>query len=49
MGLPLSAIQLLRGPFFANEIGVVGTRNRRFLGEDGRYFRFTVELKTPLR
>lgn len=48
MGLPLSAIQLPRGPFFANETGVVGTRHRRFLGEDGGYFRFTARPKTPL-
>ena len=48
MGLFLSAIQLPRGPFFANEIGVVGTRHRRFLSGDGRYFRSTSRPKTPL-
>ena len=49
MGLPLSAIRLPRGPLFANEIGVVGTRHRRFLGWDGRYFRSTSRPKTPLK
>ena len=49
MGLPLSANQLPRAPLFANEIGVFGNRHQRFLGENGRYFRFTARPKTPLR